>query len=106
MKLFDFLKSPDIHQGAAEQANTPGSLLLDVRTPEEFEQGHLPGSQNVPLDDLDKIAQVTDNRNTPLYVYCYSGARSRQAAAMLQRMGYTRVRNIGGIAAWNGRMAK
>ena len=81
MKLFDFLKSPDIHQGAAEQANTPGSLLLDVRTPEEFEQGHLPGSQNVPLDDLDKIAQVTDNRNTPLYVYCYSGARSRQAAA-------------------------
>ena len=60
-----------------------------MRTPQEYREGHIPGSKNVPLQQLDKISSVADNKNIPLFVYCYSGGRSRQAASMLQHMGYT-----------------
>jgi len=66
--------------------------------------GHIPDSKNVPLQSIDKIASVAENKNTPLFVYCYSGARSRQAAGLLQRMGYRNVNNIGGIAAYAGKL--
>ena len=78
--------------------------LLDVRTPQEYREGHIPGSQNVPLQQLDKVEEVTENKDTVLYVYCRSGARSRQAVSLLQAMGYTNVRNIGGIAAYSGKV--
>ena len=50
------------------------------------------------------IASVIGGKDTPLFVYCYSGARSRQAAGALRRMGYSNVKNIGGIAAWKGKV--
>ena len=78
--------------------------LLDVRTPQEYREGHIPGSQNVPLQQLDKVEEVTENKDTVLYVYCRSGARSRQAVSLLQAMGYTNVHNIGGIAAYSGKV--
>ena len=77
---------------------------MDVRTPQEYREGHIPGSKNVPLQTIDKISSVADNKNIPLFVYCYSGGRSRQAAAVLQSMGYTNVTNIGGIAAYSGKV--
>ena len=102
MGLFDFFKQADINQGVKEYMATPGAVLLDVRTSEEYRGGHIPGSKNVPLQTIDKIASVAENKDTVLFVYCYSGARSRQAAALLQRMGYRNVNNIGGIAAYAG----
>jgi len=104
MGFFDFFKQPDIHQGIADYRNTPGAVLLDVRTPQEYREGHIPGSKNLPLQTIDKVASVAENKDTVLYVYCHSGARSRQAAALLQHMGYTRVNNIGGIAAYGGKV--
>ena len=81
-----------------------GAVLLDVRTPQEYREGHIPGSQNVPLQQLDKVEEVTENKDTVLYVYCRSGARSRQAVSLLKHMGYTNVHNIGGIAAYSGKV--
>ena len=104
MGLFDFLKPPDISQGVREFQSTPGAVLLDVRTPEEYRGGHVPGSKNVPLTAIGDIASVIGGKDTPLFVYCYSGARSRQAAGALRRMGYSNVKNIGGIAAWKGKV--
>ena len=104
MGLFDFFKHPDINQGVQEYKNAAGAVLLDVRTPQEYREGHIPGSQNVPLQQLDKVEEVTENKDTVLYVYCRSGARSRQAVSLLQAMGYTNVRNIGGIAAYSGKV--
>ena len=77
---------------------------LDVRTRSEFADKHIPGSQNVPLQQLDKVEEVTENKDTVLYVYCRSGARSRQAVSLLKHMGYTNVHNIGGIAAYSGKV--
>ena len=106
MGFFDFLKSPDINQGVQECGATPGAILLDVRTPQEYREGRIPGSKNVPLQELDRIAAVAARRDTPLFVYCHSGARSSQAVRLLARMGYTGVKNIGGIAAYTGKVER
>ena len=106
MGFFDFFKQPDINQGVRNYQNTPGAVLLDVRTPPEYGNGHIPGSKNVPLQTIDKVASVAENKDTVLYVYCQSGARSRQATSVLQGMGYTNINNIGGIAAYAGKVAK
>ena len=106
MGFFDFFKQPDINQGVKEYTATPGAVLLDVRTSEEYRGGHIPGSKNVPLQTIDKVASVAENKDTVLYVYCQSGARSRQATSMMQGMGYTNVNNIGGIAAYSGKVAR
>lgn len=81
---------------------TPGVIVLDVRTSEEYAQGHLPGAILVPLDRLDAAADsVLKNRAAPVVVYCAVGGRSATAAKLLSAKGYTRLTNmIGGIHAW------
>ena len=106
MGFFDFFKQPDINQGINDYRATPGAILLDVRTTQEYGGGHIPGSKNIPLQAIDKVASVAENKDTVLYVYCQSGGRSRQATGVLQGMGYTNVNNIGGIAAYSGKVAR
>lgn len=104
MTLFSFLRGPDINQGVAEFTQTPGALLLDVRTPQEYQDGHIPGSRNLPLQNISNAPAVTGSKEVPLFVYCYSGARSAQAVSALQRMGYRQVKNLGGISAYTGKV--
>ena len=106
MGFFDFLKGPDINQGVKEYGTTDGAVLLDVRTPDEYRQGHIPGSKNVPLQSIDKVDSVVENKGTPIFVHCLSGARSRQAVASLKQMGYTNVKNIGGISDYAGKVER
>ena len=106
MGFFDFLHGPDINQGVKEYGGLAGAVLLDVRTPQEYREGRIPGSKNVPLQELDRVAAVAARRDTPLFVYCHSGARSSQAVRLLARMGYTGVKNIGGIAAYTGKVER
>jgi rhodanese-related sulfurtransferase len=87
-----------------ELENDKSINLIDVRTPEEYHAGHIPGSRNVPLDRIYEIEKTVSNHDAKLFVYCLSGARSASACAHLVRMGYTNVVNIGGIARWNGRI--
>ena len=106
MGFFDLLRDPDINQGIKEYSASDGAVLLDVRTPDEFRQGHIPGSINVPLQSIDKVAGMIDNKTAPIFVHCLSGSRSRQAAAVLKQMGYTNVKNIGGISAYAGKVER
>ena len=106
MSFFDLFKQPDVNRGVKEFQRTSGAVLLDVRTPEEYRSGHIPGSRNIPLQTIDRVDSVAENKDTALYVYCQSGARSRQAAGMLKQMGYTNVNNIGGIAAYAGKVER
>lgn len=105
MGIFDFLMGPDINQGVGEYCETQGAVLLDVRTPQEYRQGHIPGSKNIPLHEINQAENLI-SLNTPLFVYCHSGARSREAVSMLERMGYTTVKNIGGITAYKGKVER
>ncbi len=104
MGIFDFLKAPDINRGVEEFKATDRAVLLDVRTPGEYQEGHIPGSKNIPLQTLDEIEEIVENKDTPIFVHCLSGGRSRQAAAILQQMGYSNVKNIGGISAYHGKV--
>jgi phage shock protein E len=80
------------------QNNTP-HLLLDVRTPEEYADGHIAESVNIPLAELpNQLSQVP--QNIPLVVYCRSGNCSAQAASLLKDAGYTQVLDMGGIVDW------
>ena len=106
MGFFDFLRQPDINQGVQTCRQTSGAVLLDVRTPEEYRQGHIPGSRNLSLQTIGAMPDMIQDRETPLFVYCQSGGRSSQAVNLLRQMGYTKVQNIGGIAAYTGRMEK
>ena len=67
MGIFDFFKHSDINQGVQEYKNAVGAVLLDVRTHQEYREGHIPGSQNVPLQQLDKGGKVTENKGTALH---------------------------------------
>ena len=62
MGFFDFFKQSNINQGIEEYKMTAGAVLLDVRTPQEYQEGHIPESKNVPLQQLDNIVSVAKNR--------------------------------------------
>ena len=78
-------------------------ILLDVRTQEEYAQGHIPGAICVPNETIgsDEIPQLPD-KGQLILVYCRSGNRSKQAAAKLAALGYTNVVEFGGINGWTG----
>lgn len=98
MSFFSFLKRSDMAAGVERARQTPGAVLLDVRTEEEYAGGHVPGSRNVPLDH---IGRADLDPSAPLFVYCRSGARSGQACAILKQRGYNAT-NIGGILTYDG----
>lgn len=104
MKLFDIFGKPDINENLKEYEKEENAVLLDVRTREEFAQGHIPKSKNLPLQVIDKAGKFIDNKNVPVFVYCRSGGRSSMAQEMLKSMGYRNVKNIGGINGYNGRV--
>lgn len=82
----------------------PGAIVLDVRTPEEVAAGRLPGARSIPLDRLGTTLDAGEfpaTTETPILVYCRTGRRSAQAAALLAERGYARVYDLdGGITAW------
>ena len=91
---------------SAEQAKKiideqSGFIILDVRTKEEYDQGHIPDAVLLPNEIIgtDEIAVLPDKEQLIL-VYCRSGNRSKQAAAKLVNLGYTNVREFGGIIDW------
>jgi len=74
------------------------AVLIDVRTREEFDSGHLKNAVLIPYDIIDqKITAVAPEKDTPLYLYCRSGRRVGMAMEVLQKMGYTDMHNLGGI---------
>jgi len=76
-----------------------GALLLDVRTPGEFQEGHVPHAKNIPVQELRQRLHEVGPSKRPVVVYCRSGGRSAQAAAILCQAGY-QVRDIGPMTAW------
>jgi rhodanese-related sulfurtransferase len=80
-------------------------IILDCRTKEEFDSGHIEGSINIPLSMITKSELDRHNigRDAKIYIICRSGARSLVAAQIIERMGYTEVYNVsGGLLAWDG----
>ncbi len=82
-------------------------FLLDVRTPEEYAEKHIPKSLSLPLDQLAREAfKRIPDKKTPVFVYCVSGARSARAAGILVKLGYSHVYDMGAMRNWPGSMHK
>ncbi|OFZ19208.1 MAG: hypothetical protein A2X94_11320 [Bdellovibrionales bacterium GWB1_55_8] len=80
--------------------NDERASLIDVRSQGEFSLGSIPGSRNVPLQQLPSAVSKFD-RNKPIVVYCQSGARSSHAAKMLRSRGFQAVHDLGAISNWS-----
>lgn len=76
-------------------------LLIDVRTKEEYAQGHLPKAKNIPMDEKEKILGLA-KKEDPIILYCRSGHRSGIVQQYLKEQGYTNVENAGGILDYKG----
>lgn len=88
-------------EGKAMLEEDPGIILLDVRTPEEFAEGHIPGAIRITDSELEAEAprQLPD-KDAKILVYCRSGRRSQASAQKLTDMGYTQIYDMGGIIDW------
>ena len=80
-----------------------GYVILDVRTPEEFADKHIPGAINIPNEAIgsEEIPELPD-KDQLILVYCRSGNRSKQASEKLAALGYTNIVEFGGINDWPG----
>ena len=104
MGILDIFKKNDINRGVEDFRNTPGAVLIDVRSAEEFAGGHIPGSINLPIQALRFAPDHLGDPQAQLFLYCHSGARSSRAAKMLQIMGYTHVTDLGGLGGYTGEL--
>lgn len=78
-----------------------GYIILDVRTQEEYDQGHIPGAILIPDTEIKaKAEEVLTDKDQLILVYCRSGRRSKLAAEALVEMGYTNIKEFGGILDW------
>lgn len=78
-----------------------GYVILDTRTKEEFDTGHIPGAIQISHDEvLEKAESVLVDKNQLILVYCRSGRRSKLAAEDLLKLGYTNIKEFGGILDW------
>ena len=90
----------------AEEAKTimdteEGYVILDTRTREEYDQGHIPGAIQISHDEItEKAEEVLTDKDQLILVYCRSGRRSKLAAEALVELGYTNIKEFGGIIDW------
>ena len=87
MGLFDLFAGPDMNVGVQEWKASKGAVLLDVRSADEYGQGHIPGSVNVPLDRINQVLEL-------------------YPVSFLKRSGYGSVKNIGGISGYTGKVVR
>lgn len=86
---------------AKEMMDGEDVIVLDVRTPEEYGQGHIEGALLLPNYDLENLAESKlPDKDAKILIYCRSGSRSRSASKVLIDMGYTMVYDFGGINDW------
>ena len=95
-----FGRGREIQGGEARKLVAAGARLVDVRSPEEYARGHLPGAVNIPVQELDRRMAEVGPRDGEVILYCRSGSRSARATEMLRRQGFGKVHNLGPMTAW------
>lgn len=85
---------------AKEIIENEQTLLLDVRTDEEFVTGHIPNAINIPVQELEERLNELKDKNEKILIYCKSGRRSVIACEILEEYGYTNLYNMGGVVDW------
>jgi phage shock protein E len=83
-----------------------GAKVVDVRTPQEFASGHVPGAINIPYEDVVRRAAEIGPPSTPVVLYCRSGRRSAIAAEALRKAGYRELYDLQAATSWPGELAR
>ena len=84
-----------------------GYIIIDARTQEEYDEGHIPGAILIPEYEIaDRAEKELTDKGQLILVYCRSGRRSKIAAAELVKLGYTNVKEFGGIIDWEYEIVK
>ncbi|WP_250277901.1 rhodanese-like domain-containing protein [[Clostridium] colinum] len=91
-----------INQVEAKKIMDKGNCkILDVRTKEEFDEGHIENAILLPLDEIEeKVEETFKDKNETILVYCRSGVRSKQASKIMAEKGYSNILEFGGIIDW------
>jgi phage shock protein E len=85
----------------------PNIIVIDVRTQEEYEGGHIPGSIMISYEEIPiKVPRLIRKRDAKIFVYCSSGFRSKIASLSLIKLGYTNVFDLEAISGWRYPLAK
>ena len=87
-------------EAKARMEANPDLILLDVRTQEEYDDGHIPGAVSQPSDMIEEGMPFSFDKDAEILLYCHSDKRSAEAASRLRAMGYTNVSDIGCILDW------
>ena len=99
-------------QITAEEAKTimdsgEEHIILDTREQDEFDEGHIPGAFLIPYTEIEnKAEEMLPDKDKLILVYCRSGRRSKIAAESLEKLGYTNVKEFGGIIDWEYEVEK
>lgn len=108
MLLFNTVRRPGGGNGvtptqAVLLINHEDALVIDVREPAEYVEGHVPDSRNIPMSQLEsRISEFEKYKDRPLVLVCRSGARSASACSRLVKLGFTKVNNLdGGVGDWS-----
>lgn len=101
---FKLLNSAQYEQVISENEVT----IIDVRTPGEYQSGHIKNAQNINVQSGDfKEKMENFDREKPIYIYCRSGSRSANAGRILEEMGFKEIYDLkGGILSWKGKLEK
>ena len=97
---FSLMKGSNVSSAEARQLVQAGARLVDVRTPDEFAAGHIPGAVNIPVQQLDARLSELQPKDAAVVVYCRSGHRSGKAASMLKNAGFNAVSDLGAMSRW------
>lgn len=89
-----------IDGGAARQLVTQGARLIDVRSPAEFNAGHIEGAINVPVEELSLRMKELEPKGAPIVLYCRSGRRSAAAFDQLRGAGFGALYDLGSMSSW------
>lgn len=91
---------------AKEMMDTQEVIIVDVRTIEEFNEGHIENAINIPVETITAAPTELSDKEKTLLIYCRSGNRSAQASEKLAELGYTNVYDFGGIIDWTYAIVK
>jgi len=86
----------------AKQLVNEGALLVDVRSHEEYNEGHLPGAVLIPVGKIEDSIDQLGSKERPIVVYCHTGVRAAMASRKLKKAGFRQVHNLGGMSRWPG----
>jgi rhodanese-related sulfurtransferase len=100
------VKTLKVVEFRSELEQSKNKLLIDVREPDEYKSGFIAGAKNIPLSQLEKrLGEIPKDRDVLLY--CRSGMRSKSAASILSKQGYTRLAHLqGGVSSWDGKLSR